>query len=102
MTILPVTVRPADMATAIGARQINPAALREARLKTGDGTKSGAARAAGMTWMGYRRWEQEPGPIKFDHNKFAALCRYLNVTADQITMPVPAVSTELDTDPVHT
>lgn len=70
-------------------RQINPAALKEAREKAGDGSKSSAAKSAGLTWQGYHLWEQEPGRINFDHNKFEALCDYLKVTPDQITTLIP-------------
>lgn len=75
-------------------RQINPAALKEAREKAGNGSKSAAAKAAGLSWLGYSLWEKPPGRTKFDHNKFEALCDYLKVTPDQITVMVPRQTPE--------
>ncbi|MCD0166449.1 helix-turn-helix transcriptional regulator [Deinococcus sp. 12RED42] len=70
-------------------RQINPQLLLAARKKAGDGTKSAAAAAAGMTWQGYNQWEKGPGRTSFDWNSFQALCDYLGVKPEDITSEVP-------------
>lgn len=69
-------------------RRINPSALIEARKRAGDGSKSAAASAAGLTWQGYHQWEQEPGRASFDWNAFVRLCDYLQVSPEAITEEV--------------
>ncbi|WP_278912973.1 hypothetical protein [Deinococcus wulumuqiensis] len=51
-----------------------------------------AAKAAGLSWMGYRKWERDGPRRKFDYNAFLALCDYLGVQPEDITEPfeVPA------------
>ncbi|MVN88328.1 helix-turn-helix domain-containing protein [Deinococcus sp. HMF7620] len=69
-------------------RQIDPVKLKEARENAGDGSKSSAATAAGLTWQGYHLWEQVPGRRSFDWNKFRALCDYLGVSPEAVTVEI--------------
>lgn len=70
-------------------QQINPEALIRAREKAGDGSKSAAAAAAGLTWQGYEKWEKGLTTDRFDWNAFMSLCDYLGVSPADITVPVP-------------
>jgi len=70
-------------------RQIDPNALMAARKKAGNGSKTAAAAAAGLTWHGYRLWEKKRGLTNFNWNAFQNLCDYLGVKPEEITIPAP-------------
>ena len=69
-------------------RRIDPEALIQAREKAGDGSKNAAAAAAGLTWLGYDNWEKGITTDRFDWNSFTALCDYLGVEPEDITVPI--------------
>ena len=79
-------------------RSINPKRLIEARKKAGDGTKSSAAKAAGMTWPGYNKWEAGQITDAFDWNSFTALCDYLGVKPEEITDEIANIPADAPTD----
>ncbi|MBZ9752965.1 helix-turn-helix domain-containing protein [Deinococcus sp. HMF7604] len=74
------------------SRRIDPVALKAAREKAGNVSKAAAATAAGLTWLGYHKWEQLPGRINFDWNKFTALCDYLGVKPEEVTTIIDGAS----------
>lgn len=69
--------------------QIIPEKLRAARKKAGNGSKSAAAAAAGLSWPGYSNWESGEPRRDFDYNAFVALCDYLGVDPSEITEEIP-------------
>ncbi len=67
-------------------RRLNPAAIKAARERAGR-SKNETAAAIGMSFPGYSKWEVGEGRTAFDWNRFEQLCDFLNVTAEQLTVP---------------
>lgn len=71
-------------------RQIEPALVRAARLEKGGKVKH-AAEAAGLSKVGYSRWENaDKGPVRtFNFFKLQRLAEHLGKPIEALTSAIP-------------